>query len=134
METNKEAVYSYEDVLTEVKKAMDEQDNIKRSNICVAIVALGGNCLTRLTEVALDKTLDFYTRRYALKIASGFRGEQLYEFIRRYCLAGKTKGEVLRAADGTDEGEARIALFVTGEEILNTPNFFKQYVAKDSNS
>jgi hypothetical protein len=126
----KDKVYSYDYVLNEVKKSMDEQDEKKRSDICVAILKLEGNCLTCLTKIVLDKNLNFYTRRWALKIASGFRGEQLYEFIKLNCLAGKTKGELLRARNGTEEIEAKIALFVTGEEILNTKDFFDRFMTK----
>ena len=126
----KEKVYSYDYVLNEVKKSMDEQDEKKRSNICVAIVKLEGNCLTCLTKIVLDKNQNFYTRRWALKIASGFRGEILYDFIRNYCLAGQSKAKLFSDHSGTEESEAKIALFVTGEEILNTKDFFERFMAK----
>ena len=121
---------SCDQVLSEVKKAMDEKDEARQANICVALVRLGDGCLTRLMEIILDKSLDFYTRRFALKIASGFRGERLFEFVRSKCIAGQNKGDLSRA-EGTDqESHAKMALFVTGEEILNTPDFFECYIAK----
>jgi hypothetical protein len=117
-------------VLNEVKKSMEEQDEKKRSKICVEIVKFEGNCLTCLLEIVKDKKLNFYTRRWALKIASGFRGEILYDFIRNYCLAGQSKSELFSDHSGTEESEAKIALFVAGEEILNTKDFFERFMAK----
>jgi len=127
-----ERVYSYDYVLNEVKKSMDVQDEIKSAEICVAIIKLEGNCLKCLLEIIQDKKLDMYTRRKALWIASGYNGEQLSEFIKVYCLAGKTKSGVYKAYVnvGNDENYVNLALFNTGEEILNTPDFFQLYMAK----
>jgi hypothetical protein len=119
-----------ERVLGDVRKAMDEQDDLQRANICIALVGLGNPCREHLLGIALDKSLNFVTRRYALKIASGFRDETLFRFIRLNCLAGKNKGQLSRALGDDQESHAQMALFVTGEEILNTPDFFERYVAK----
>jgi len=118
-------------VLNEVKKSCDEKDDKKRSNICVQIAKLQGNCLTCLIKIVQDKKLDMYYRRWALKIASGYKGEQLSEFIKLYCLAGKLKSELLRAYYnlGDEESNVNLALFVTGEEILNTKDFFERFMA-----
>lgn len=127
-----ENVYSYDFVLNEVKKSMDVNDEKERSKICVEIIKLEGNCLSCLLDIVKDKNLNMYTRRWALKIASGFRGEQLSEFIKVFCLSGKTKSELLKSYYdvGDDESNTNLALYNTGEEILNTPDFFNRFMVK----
>lgn len=111
--------------------AVEERDDARRANICIALVELGVDCRKYLFEIVLDKSRDFQTRRYALKVASAFRDKVLESFIRSNCLAGKTRGQLLRALGDDQESHAQIALFVTGEEILSTPDFFQKYVAKN---
>jgi hypothetical protein len=82
---------------------------------------LGVSCRDYLLEIVLDKSLDFYTRRFALRIASGLRDEALYQFIKANCIAGRSKGEVLREQTRTahsDEANAQVALYISGCEIL----------------
>ena len=115
-------------VLDDLQKSMDDAD--QRANIVVAIVALGPASRDHLLDIALDKSLGFVTRRWALKVASGFRDETVFQFIRSKCLAGKSKGQLLSALGDDQESHSQMALFVTGEEILNTPDFFERFVAK----
>jgi len=130
--TSAEATVKRERVLGDVQRAMDEQDVVQRANICQTLVGLGPACREHLLDIVLDKSLNFVTRRYALKIASGFRDETSFRFIRSNCIAGKNKGQLSRALGDDEESHAQMALFVTGEEILNTPDFFQRYVAKVS--
>jgi len=109
---------------------MDDAE--QRASIAIALVGLGPACRDQLLNLALDGSLPFVTRRWALKVASGFRDETLFQFIRSKCLAGKSKGQLSRALGDDEESHSQMALFVTGEEILNTPDFFQRYVARTS--
>lgn len=124
--------YSYDFILKEVKKSIETEDDNERSRICISIVELNGNCLSCLLEIVKNNSLDFIIRRWALKIASGFRGEKLEEFIKQNCIAGKSKSDLMNAYNsfGDAESFAALALYNTGEEILDTKNFFELFISK----
>ena len=119
-----------ERVQEELTNAMAAKNDAQRANLCIALVGLGQPCRQHLMDIVLDKTLDHYTRRYALKIASGFRGGVLFKFIESNCITGKNKNELLRALGDDEESHSQLCLFVTGQEILSTPDFFERYVAR----
>lgn len=115
-------------ILAELKRSMDDAAN--RASIAIALVSSGPQSRDHLLDIALDQSQPFVTRRWALKVASGFRDETVFAFIRSKCLAGKSKGQLSRALGDDEESHAQMALYVTGEEILNTPDFFERFVAK----
>jgi hypothetical protein len=116
-------------VLDDLQKSMD--DTRERANICLALIDLGTPCRDRLLDITLDKSLDFVLRRWALKVASGFRDDTVRQFIRTRCLEGKSREQLLRTLGDDQESHSQMALFVTGEEILHTPDFFERYVLEN---
>ena len=119
---------SCKDVLASLRDAMDNEN--RRAQICIDLVGQGTPCRDYLLEIARDRSLDFYTRRFALRVVSGFRDGVVIQFIRTECLGNKSKAQLARERGTDQESHAQMALFVTGEEILNTPDFFERYVAK----
>jgi hypothetical protein len=65
-----------------------------------------------------------------LRTASKFRDEVPFEFIRSKCIAGKSKGALSSALGDDEESHSQLGLFITGEEILNTPDFYERFVGK----
>jgi hypothetical protein len=116
-------------VLARLKAAMDESDESNRASICIELVHAGASCKRFIKEIILDESIDFYTRRFSLRVGSGFRDADFRNFIHSNLIAGKDKGALIRAyeAGGTDGSE--IGLYNTSEEILETPDFFERYVA-----
>jgi hypothetical protein len=126
-----------EQVLERVKAAMDEKDDSRTKDICIEIVKGGASYERHIKDIILDKSVDFYTRRFALKIGAGFKdaGDRpcadFREFILLHLIAGQNKAALIYAYEnGEDPEGARVGLFVTGEEILNTPDFFERYVIR----
>ncbi len=124
----KPAVVTRKQVLDALSSAIQARDEARR-DIQSALVGLGISIREHLLDIALDKSLDHITRRHALRTASKFRDEVLFDFIRSKCLAGKTKGGLLLAErDGEEESASQLCLFIAGEEILNTPDFYERFV------
>ena len=116
-------------VLDGLKNAINARDEARRTNQR-ALVDLGIGIREHLLDIALDKSLDHITRRHALRTASKFRDEVLFEFIRSKCLAGKSKGALSRDLGDDEESHSQLGLFIAGEEILNTPDFYERFVSK----
>jgi len=115
-------------VLDGLKSTISARDEARRTNQ-KALVDLGIGIREHLLDIALDESLDHITRRHALRTASKFRDEVLFEFIRSRCLAGKSKEALSRALGDDEESHSQLGLFIAGEEILNTPNFYERFVA-----
>ncbi len=92
-------------VLDDLKRSMDDAAN--RASIAIALVSLGPQSRDHLLDIALDKSQRFVTRRWALKVASGFRDETVFAFIRSKCLAAKVKASFLVSSATTKKAMLR---------------------------
>jgi hypothetical protein len=119
-------------VLCELERVMDEYESNPEIRVATAIALAGGgiSCSTHLKTIILDKSNSFYLRRFAMGVAAGCGDPGLNDFIRSNFIAGKNKAELLRIYNsGTEDGDD-LGLYVAGEEILNTPDFFQRFMAK----
>jgi hypothetical protein len=90
--------------------------------MCLDLVALGTPCLNLIKEIALDRSVDFYVRRFALVVGARFQAPAYDDFLYESFIKGRDKRALLASYEsGSEEAMWEIGLLNKASDILNNP-------------